>query len=172
MFTEKRQAFPLIESILAFLIFILHYTSLIDISIYTASPLILLPLCIAVAMFRGELTGIIFSLICGLACDSISSSTSFNTLVFMFTGFFVGLLAKNIFNRNFRGALALALISSAFYFGLKWILEYFITDVQGKVYYLLVYTVPSAFYTSLFIIPFFLLQKWIMTEKKSKTKLI
>lgn len=173
MFIDKKRSFPFFESIIAFVVFILHYTRLFDITIYTASPFIILPLCIAVAIYRGELTGLIFSTVCGIACDAVASgSVCFNTLVFMFTGFFVGILAKNIFNRNFRGAIALSLIASICYFALKWCFFYLLPDVQGKVYSLLWHIAPSALYTAIFIIPFYYLEKWLHSERKPKGKLI
>lgn len=172
MFAEKKKSFPIIESIIAVVVFILHYTSLIDISIYNASPFILLPLCISVAIFRGEVTGLVFSSLCGIACDSVASSTSiFNTIAFVLIGFLAGILSKNIFNKNMKGTLVLSLVFSSSYFALKWFIFYFLPDVQGKTYHLLWSIVPSAFYTALFIIPFFFLERWILKEKVSKDKL-
>ncbi len=172
MFAEKKQSFPIIESILAAAVFILHYTSLIDITIYTASPFILLSLTVAVAVFRGELTGLIFGAVCGAACDAVASSTViFNCAALMFIGFFAGMLSKNIFNKNFKGSLLLSFIFSSLYFALKWFIFYLLPDVQGKVYNFLWQAVPCAIYTALFIIPFFFLEKWILSEKKQKDKL-
>lgn len=167
MFIEKKRNFPYIEVLLAFAVYLFHYTSAIDITIYTASPFILLPLCVGVAMFRGELTGLIFGTVCGMACDAVSSQTTcFNTLAFMFIGFFVGLLAKNIFNRNFPAAIVLSVLTCAAYFLSKWCVYYLFPDVQGKVYYLLWHLAPSALYTAVFIIPFYFLEKWLHREKK------
>ncbi len=172
MFAEKKQSFPIIESILAVIVYILHYTSLIDISIYAASPFILLSLCIAVAVFRGELTGLIFGAVCGAACDAVASSTViFNSVTLMLIGFFAGILSKNIFNKNFKGTLLLSLIFSSLYFALKWFIFYLLPDVQGKVYHLLWNIAPCALYTAVFIIPFFFLERWILSEKKPKDKL-
>ena len=172
MFTEKKYSFPIIEFALAFIVYIFHYTSLIDISIYTASPFILLPLCVAVSIFRGEVTGLIFGAVLGAACDACASHTSiFNSVVLMLTGYLAGMLAKNIFNKNFKGTLLLSLIFSSLYFALKWIIFYLIPDVEGKVYYLLWHLFPCALYTAVFIFPFFYLEKWVLKEKKPKNKL-
>lgn len=172
MFIEKKHRFPLAECIIAFLVFIFHYTSLIDISIKNVSPFILLPLIVGISMYRGELCGLIFGAVCGFACDAVSTSTvCFNTLTLMFTGFLVGLLAKNIFNKNLPGAAALSLLSSAAYHFLKWFLTYFLPDVDGKVYVFLWQIIPSAIYTAAFIIPFFYLEKLLTGERKKKSKL-
>ncbi|MEE0840051.1 MAG: rod shape-determining protein MreD [Acutalibacteraceae bacterium] len=167
MFIERKRKIPYIEALIAFALYLFHYTSLVDITVYTASPFILLPLLVAVAMFRGELVGLIFGAVCGFACDAVSSQTMcFNTLAFMFTGFFVGLLAKNIFNRNFPAAIVLSVLTCAAYFFIKWCIYYLLPDIQGKVYYLLWHLAPSALYTAIFIIPFYFLEKRLLREKK------
>lgn len=172
MFSDKKYSFPVIECVLAVVLFILHYTSLIDITIYMASPFILLPLCISVAFFRGEVVGLIFSGVCGFACDAVAGQTSvYNTIAFVIIGFFAGVLAKNIFNKNLKGAFILSLCFSAGYFSFKWLIFYLIPDIEGKVYHLFWNIAPSILYTAVFIIPFFYLEKWILKEKKPKNKL-
>lgn len=172
MFIEKKRRFPLPEALIALTVYLFHYTGLIDITIYGASPLILLPLTVAVAMFYDELVGLVFGLVCGFAIDAVAGSTSvFNTILFMFIGFAVGLFAKRIFNRNLPGAIALTFIAVIVYFGLKWIFTAIIPDVQGKVYFLLWHLTPSAVYTLLFILPFYFLEKKLHKEKKRNDKL-
>lgn len=169
MFIEKKRRVPLWEALIGIAVYLFHYTGLIDITVYSASPLILLPLTVAVAMFYDELVGLVFGLVCGFAIDAVAGSTSvFNTLLFMFIGFAVGLLAKRIFNRNLPGAIALTFIATIVYFGLKWVTSAIIPDVQGKVYYLLWHLTPSAVYTVLFILPFYFLEKRLHREKKEK----
>lgn len=172
MFIEKKHRFPWREAIIALAVYLFHYTGLIDITVYGASPLILLPLTVAVAMFYDELVGLVFGLVCGFAIDAVAGSTSvFNTLLFMFIGFAVGLFAKRIFNRNLPGAIALTFIATVVYFGLKWLVTAIIPDVQGKVYYLLWHLTPSAVYTVLFILPFYFIEKRIHREKKRNDNL-
>lgn len=172
MFIEKKRSMPWWEALIALIIYLFHYTGLIDISVYSASPLILLPLTVAVAIFYDELVGLVFGLVCGFAIDAVAGSTSvFNTLLFMFIGFAVGLFARRIFNSNLPGAIALTFIATAVYFGLKWLTTAIIPDVQGKVYYLFWHLTPSAVYTVIFIIPFYFLEKFIHKEKKRNDKL-
>ncbi len=173
MFIEKKRRFPYWEALIGLIIYIFHYTGLIDITIYSASPLILLPLTVAVAMFYDQLVGLVFGVCCGFAIDAVSGSTSvFNTLVFMFIGFGVGLLAQRIFNRNLPGAIALTFFAVIAYFGLKWVFFAIIPDVQGKVYYLFWHLTPSAVYTVLFILPFYFLEKRLHRQKNRNDKLL
>lgn len=167
MFINTKRTVPYIEIIIAFIIYLFHYTSLIDITILGISPIILLPLTVAVAMFYNELTGLLFGLCCGFAIDAVAASTSvFNTLAFMFIGFIAGLLAKHIFNRNLPASIALTMLSEIAYFGAKWLIFAIIPDVQGKVYHLLWNLTPSAVYTLIFIIPIYFLEKMLHKEKK------
>ena len=90
MFIEKKRKVPVPEIILAALVYLFHYTGLIDITIKGASPIILLPITVAVAMFYDELVGLLFGLCCGFAMDAVAASTSvFNTIAFMLIGFIV-----------------------------------------------------------------------------------
>jgi len=166
MFIEKKRKVPVPEIIIAALVYLFHYTGLIDITIKGASPIILLPITVAVAMFYDELVGLLFGLCCGFAMDAVAASTSvFNTIAFMLIGFIAGLLAKRIFNRNLPAAIALTLIREIGYFGIKWLISVIIPDVQGKVYYLLWNLTPCAVYTLIFIIPLYFLEKRLHKQK-------
>ncbi|MBR2044025.1 MAG: rod shape-determining protein MreD [Clostridia bacterium] len=165
MFIEKKRRFPLWEALIALFIYLFHYTGLIDVTIRGASPLILLPLTVAVAMFYDEHVSLIFGAVCGMSIDAVAgSSACFNTLTFTLISFGIGLLAKRIFNRNLAGSIALTVIASVIYFGAKWLFFAIIPDVQGKVYYLFWHLTPSAVYTVIFILPFFYLEK-ALTKK-------
>lgn len=167
MFISKKREIPVTEIIIAAIVYLFHYTGLIDITIMGASPIILLPITVAVAMFYNELTGLLFGLCCGFAMDAVAASTSvFNTLAFMFIGFLAGLLANRIFNRNLPAAIALTILSEIGYFGTKWLLNAIIPDVQGKVYYLLWNLTPCAVYTLVFIVPLYFLEKRLHKDKK------
>ncbi len=167
MFIEKKRRVPVNEIVLAAIVYLFHYTGLIDITIKGASPIILLPITVAVAMFYNELTGLLFGLCCGFAMDAVTASSSvFNTITFMLIGFIAGLLAKSIFNRNLPAAITLTLLSEIGYFGVKWLLYAIIPDVQGKVYYLLWNLTPGAVYTLVFIVPLYFLEKRLHKEKK------
>ena len=165
MSKNKISRFPVSECIIAFIIYVLHYTDLLDISVYHASPIILLPITVGVAMFYDELTGLIFGLSCGCAMDAVTGGV-YNTLFFMLMGFIVSLLAQRIFNKNLPGAIALTFISTFFYYGILWFTDFFIPDVQGKVYILLWHYFPSAVYTVLFIIPFYFFEKKLRKAKR------
>lgn len=172
MFDEKKLRFPYFAVIAGVIFFLFHYTGLISFKIGNASPFLFVPLVVAVAMYYGELTGLFYGLFAGLLIDtSASSSFCFNTVFLMLAGFIVGILAEFLFNVNFKASLALSIIVSFFYFGAKWIVFYFIPDVQGKIYFLLQYSLPSAFYTCAFIVPFFFAEKYFADKYKRKNNI-
>ena len=103
----------------------------------------------------------------GLLCDCVAGQTiCFNTLFFAFAGFLLGVAVGTVFNVNLPSAVALCVMTSAAYFGLKWLIFFFFPDVQGKIFYLLHYALPSALYTSLFIFLFY----WIQLRLKNRHK--
>lgn len=169
MFDEKKFRFPTFAVCTSVLIFLFHYTGLISIKIGNASPFLFVPLVVAVGMYYGEVTGLFFGLFVGLLADtSATSSYCFNTLFLSIAGFLAGLLVTFLFNFNFQASIALSVLASFLYFGIKWLVFFFFPDVQGKMYFLLQHSLPSAFYTSAFIIPFFFAEKYFANKYKRK----
>ncbi len=159
MQTTKRR-FPLTEILLGLLIFFLHYTELFTFQIRHASLMLLLPLLLTVAMNDTGMGGLLYGLFFGLLCDSVSSfSACYHTLFFMFCGFAVSALSRYIFNRNLPAAITLSLVFSLLYFGLKWLIFYYFTGVQGKMFYLLQFSLPSALFTGVSILPFYFIER-------------
>lgn len=172
MFDEKKYRFPTFACVAAVLIFLFHYTGLINIKIGNASPYLFVPLVVAVAMYYGEITGMFFGLFVGLLADTAATSSyCFNTIFFSFAGFAVGILVAYLFNFNFQASLALSVLASFLYFGIKWLIFFVFPDVQGKIYFLFQHALPSAFYTSVFIIPLFFAEKHFADKYKRKNNI-
>ena len=112
------------------LLFLLHYSDVISISIKTATPIILLPLLCAFSMF----------------------STPAAALISAFS--------SRLFNRNLRSAALLSFLLTLIYFILRWLIFYaFTVGAQDNLTYLLHYAFPSVVYTNIFIFPFYFLYK-------------
>lgn len=163
MQTKKRHPWINITSFLLFFFtFIIHYTDIIDISIKNAEPLIILSLLTAFSMFNSVGTSAAVGLIMGIFMDSCASGTvCFNAAVLMVSAALVSVCAERLFNRNIRASLILCLLTSLFYFGLRWLLFYaFGVGAQDNLTYLLSYAFPSILYTAVFIFPFYFLYKY------------
>ncbi len=157
------------EALIALFAVLLQQTGLFDLTIKNATPFYLLPITVAVAMFYGETRGLAFGFCAGMLADSVAvQSTVYNMVFLSIVGFAVGIMAEHIFNKNLPAAGTLSLITSALYFGIIWIFDLLLPDVLGKIYYLLNVSVPSAVYTSLFILPMYYFEKRRFIKKKGE----
>ncbi|MBQ0084295.1 MAG: hypothetical protein KBS52_05980 [Clostridiales bacterium] len=161
---EKKKSNPLQALCfvgLFFIFFIITYTDIININIANASPFPLIALIVTVGFYYGEWVGFIAGTVCGIFADAFTPhSVCFNTLFLLFLGCATGALVKYIFNRNIFSASVITAVACVLYFVLE--LIFCITLTEGETYtYLLLYALPSAVYSAVFIIPFFYLGKLI-----------
>ena len=160
MLAKKHHPFIFIANVLIFFVVILFHTSqFVDISIKTATPMLLIPLLTAFSIFSGIGTSAVVGFISGAFIDSVAGQTyCFNTIVFMVMGVLVSLVASNLFNKNIFAAAVLSLITSGAYYLLLWICFHSIgVSAQNSLRYLLGYALPSAVYTAVFIFPLYFL---------------
>ena len=152
----------LIGFLLFFFAFIIHYTDIVDISIKNAQPLIIIPLLTAFSIFNGAGVSAAVGLVIGIFMDSVSSgAVCFNAAVLMVSAAVVSVCAESLFNRNIRSAVLLCLLTSLFYFLLRWLCFYaFHTGEQENLTYLLSYVFPGILYTAVFVFPFYFLYKY------------
>ena len=143
---EKRSVKTAVISFFLFsLLFLLHYSDVISISIKTATPIILLPLLCAFSMFSTPAVSAATGLVLGICMDSAASGT---------------LCSSRLFNRNLRSAALLSFLLTLIYFILRWLIFYaFTVGAQDNLTYLLHYAFPSVVYTNIFIFPFYFLYK-------------
>ena len=155
----------LINAILFFILVIFHYSGA-SLKIGSANPFSALALLVAVIMFSGELTGVVSGTLLGIVLDGVSSTPiGFNTITLSLISFLAVLISHYLFNRNLKSALALCLICAALYFAARWLVLFtFAGDIKGSFTYLLSFAATSAIYTTLFIIPFFYLEKKLFSK--------
>lgn len=167
MTSQKLSSFAAVFNFLiaAFLI-ITEFTGKPLLSVLGADPLLILSFCIAMSMFCSELTSAISGLIIGIFVDSASSGPAFfNTFFFMLICLAVSLTVHYYFNNNIRAAMALILICSILYFGIKWVFGHAFNGViNDSLQILLKNALPSALFTSVFIIPFYYLERAIFSK--------
>ena len=159
---EKRSVKTAVISFFLFsLLFLLHYSDVISISIKTATPIILLPLLCAFSIFSPPAAAAATGLVLGVCMDSAASGTlCFNAIVLMLSAALVSASSSRLFNRNLRSAVLLSFLLTLFYFVLRWLIFYaFTVSAQDNLTYLLHYAFPSVIYTNVFIFPFYFLYK-------------
>ena len=140
-----------------------HTSEIVDISIKTATPFILLPLITAYAIFAPFGLCMAAGLISGALIDSVSTKAyCFNTIALMLIAVLVCIASAYLFNKNLKSAIVLALLTAAFYYIFLWLFFYNGTgSMQDSIGYLLKYALPSAVYSSAFIFPFYYLFKFL-----------
>lgn len=169
METKKRHPWINLTSfLLFFLLFIIHYTDIIDLSVKNARPLIILPLLTAFAMFNKTSVSAAAGFLIGACMDSAAAgAVCFNSALLMLAAAFISALSERLFNRNIRSALLLCVLLSLVYYLLRWVCFYaFSSGAVGNLTYLLSYAFPSMLYTDLFIFPFYFLYKYFYRLRK------
>lgn len=146
---------------LMFIVLILFHYSGKGIKIMNANPFSPMALLVAFIMFSSEVSGVIAGIFIGIMLDSVAATPiGFNTVTFIIISFLATMAAHYLFNRNLRSAIALCLICAAGYFLARWLVGFaFSGDVAGSFNYLLRYAALSAVYTTVFVIPFFYIEK-------------
>lgn len=163
MLAKKRHPWIFTLNVLIFTFVLLFDTSgFVDLSIDTATPMISLALLTAFAIFASVTRSAVVGFIVGAVWDSMTSgSYCFNTVAFFLLGAFISLAANNLFNKNIRASIAMAVIVAVIYFTARWLcFMAFGVGIENSLIYLLSYGLPSALYSAVFIFPCFYLYRY------------
>ncbi len=164
--TKRNYLAALFNILIAAMIFLVHYTPTIDISFFNISPMTLLPFVVAFSMHYEELSATIGCTVIGIFADSIlSGSSCFHTILFFILGFAISLMLKYLLNNNLKCAIMLCFLASVLYFVLRWVFFHAFTGMENSIEYLLQSALPSVLYTTVFIIPFYYLERVIYRFK-------
>ncbi|MBQ8202686.1 MAG: rod shape-determining protein MreD [Clostridia bacterium] len=153
-----------------FLIFVIlafaHNTGFRPFSIGSANPFSVFALLIAFSMFATEWSSCFTGLFLGIFMDSASANGSiFYTAVFFLAALFVSVTSRYFFNNNIRAAIVICLICSLLLFGTRWLIFYaFNMSVNDSMSFLLRSALPSAVYTTVFIIPFYYFERLLFKQ--------
>ena len=159
---QKNHPFILIINILIFSsLLLLQYTDNIEIKISTASVLLILPSLTAFSLFHSPLVSSLAGLFCGIFMDACAARVyCFNSIILICICCFVSLSSSSFFNKNIPSAAVLSLITCSLYFVAEWIVFHTkIENFNDSLIYLLIYALPSAVLSSIFIFPFYFLYK-------------
>ena len=158
--TNRQVISYIVNAVILLLLFILRYTGLATLTIGQASPITLIPFVAAFALFYGELKGAALGFAAGALMDScVTTSSFFNTLIMLFIGLVCGILANYYLNKNIKAAICLSLGASFFYLFARLIIFYSFRGISVDAEYYGYYFIPTVFYTAIFIIPFYFLEK-------------
>ncbi len=159
---KHSSTFFIIVALSGFFLFLLDSTSILTLKIGNAHPILLIPLLVATAMAAREWIGLIFGACFGILLDTVGAETlCFNMIMLTLIGCICGLLCSYYVNDNIYAAVTLSFFSNLFYFVLRWFFFYVCAGRDEVFSYLWRYCLPSVFYNTLYIIPFYLLIKHI-----------
>lgn len=162
MTKKSERIFAIGVNFLLFLILAFaHNTGFRPFSIGKANPFSVFALLIAFCMFASEWSSCFAGLFLGIFMDAVSANGSiFYTVAFFIVALFVTVSSRHLFNNNIRAAVVICLICSVVLFGARWLLFYaFNLPVNESMGFLLKASLPSAIYTTVFIIPFYYFER-------------
>lgn len=163
---KKLLILRLINTIFFILLISFQYNSIFNIKILTANPMLPLSLLVAITIFSSELTAAISGLIIGIFIDSVSSAPSgFHGIIFLLLGLAVALTVRHLFNNNILSAIALCFLCGTLYYLAHWalFLAHNLSFIENLTY-LMRTAFPSIIYTTVFIVPFYFLQKFLYNK--------
>lgn len=165
---KKSIAFATVNILIMAVLSLFHSTNIIPIAIKGAVPFVPLAFLTALCMFTQETSAVLAGLLVGTLTDSFSAtSICFNSIILMIVSLFTALIVHYFFNNNIRSAIALCIICSLFYFAVRWFFTYAFSVSQAEsLIYIFKYAIPSAIYTTVFIIPFYYLERFIYNKSK------
>ncbi len=147
---------------LIFVLFLLRYSGIAILNIGQATPIIIIPLIVAISIFFGEFNGFLAGLFAGILMDTqIIGSSCFNVFVLMLLGLLCGLCSTYLLNKNLKSAICLSLGSSFIYFLLRYLILFAFKGTLFNFDYFISYFFPSVIYTSLFILPWYYFEKFL-----------
>ncbi len=144
------------------LVYLMGRTPFLSFKIGNIAPFLLLSALMALCMFFNEWYGFIFGIVCGILKDCSAVGTGcFNTIALMLIGAVAGFVASRFLNKNFKAAAMLTFVAAILYFALHFTASVLFSAEVNKLGYFLTISLPSAVYSTLFIIPFYFLFKFL-----------
>lgn len=157
---RKRRLRYLIVALILLLLFVLQSLPEGIPVFYLGTPLLVLPMLCAVALFEKETAGALFGLLCGMLLDCYSAQGGiYSTVALFLLGGVCGFLSRFVMAENFLAALTLTAGTVFLYLAGKWIVFQLILSSIPDFHYLLLYSLPTFVYTTLFIVPFYWLAR-------------
>ena len=147
---------------LIFVLFLLRYTGIFVLDIGKATPIIVIPLIVAIAIYYGEFSGFLAGLFAGLLMDTqVIGSSCYNIFALMLLGLISGLCSTYMLNKNLKSAICLSFGATFLYFLFRYLILFVFKGDSLGFGYFSAYLIPSVVYTTIFIIPFYYLEKFL-----------
>ena len=144
-------------ALLVFFLYVLQTTPDLF-SVSGIKPLLVLPACMAVAVYEGAFVGGLFGFFSGFLCDTGAETLfGFNALFFLVFCAGAGFLATYALRRSLLNGMLLCLSALFLLLGAEFFFTYFLYDYEGLSSFFYLDIAPQVLYSSLFSVPFCLL---------------
>ena len=142
-------------------------------SLFSASPMIMVPLCVIIALYEKSIPGMVFGILCGALWDLMSATPDgFYTVLLATAGFVVGSLSSFFLRTNLLSALLLTFLVSGTCGLFHWGLFFVIKGYDGTFSVLFSHYLSSVAYTLLFGAVFYPVISYIVKHTAEKKKYI
>ena len=132
--------------------------------IFGARALVVLPLCVAISMHEREIAAAIFGVASGVLLDICTANDGFNSVVLMLLCAVCSLLISHFMQNNVVTSLVLSAGTISIYNILYMIINIGLSGGGSPVKQALLFYLPSAVYTMLFVPVFYFFVRWIYTK--------
>ena len=124
-----------------------------------AKPLLVLPLCLAVAVYEGEFAGALFGAVCGLLWDYTAGRTvGMLALELLLMCFALSVLVQLYLQGSTWNFALISMVTAALVLSLDWLFFYYMPGYAGAALRYIAFVLPSAVLT----IPAALLAFWLV----------
>lgn len=132
---------------------------------YGAKAMLVIPVCVCVAVCEGEFAGGIFGFLAGLFCDSSATTVfGFNAFILTVVCAVIGLAAIYLFRRSPINVMLVgfcAVFARAFS---EFFFSYVLFGYSGLERFFYWELMPETVFTSLFVLPYYFLIRYIHTR--------
>lgn len=148
--------------------FLLQSSSVAFPKLFGASTLLLLPVCVCIAMHEREIPAALFGGFCGVLWDTVSGTEGFNAIVLMLLGAVCSILISHLMQNNIVTSLVLSAGTVIVYEILYIIINLVVAGAGNPVRQILIFYLPSALYTMMFVPVFYYIINKVFVRYKTE----
>lgn len=129
--------------------------------IFGARAFVVLPLCVAIAMHEREIAAAVFGVVAGVMLDICTANDGFNSIVLLLLCVVCSLLISHFMQNNMVTSFVLAAGAISVYNILYVIVNLVLAGGGSPVRQLLLFYLPSAVYTMIFVPIYYFIVRWV-----------
>jgi len=125
-------------------------------------PILLVPAALSVALFEGDMGGMVAGMVCGLMVDfGYGDTLGFHAILLAVMGYVLGSMTMELFRTNLLVLMIYGLLAIPTLVLAEWVFQYVLMGYDHVGYVLWTHYVPILFYTFLMLPPLYGLNRII-----------